>query len=135
MTYLLDTNACVRFLNDRTSPVGRRVAITPRQDIYLCTIVQLELYYGAYRSAQQERNIATLERFFNEFTCLAFDGRAAIICGQIRAQLAAAGSPIGPYDLQIAAIALVNNLILVTHNTREFDRVEGLQFEDWEESG
>ena len=52
--------------------------------------------------------------------------------GQIRASLASAGTPIGAYDLQIAAIALVNNLILVTHNTREFERVSGLQLEDWE---
>jgi tRNA(fMet)-specific endonuclease VapC len=49
--------------------------------------------------------------------------------------LAALGTPIGPYDVQIAAIALVNNLILVTHNTGEFGRVNGLQIEDWEEVG
>ncbi|WP_442921628.1 PIN domain-containing protein [Microcoleus sp. Aus8_D2] len=52
--------------------------------------------------------------------------------GEIRAQLAASGTPIGPNDLLIASIALANNLILVTHNTREFSRVEGLRLEDWE---
>ncbi len=57
----------------------------------------------------------------------------ALICGQIRAQLQKLGTPIGSYDLQIAAIALANNLILVTHNTREFERVEGLKLEDWQE--
>jgi tRNA(fMet)-specific endonuclease VapC len=55
------------------------------------------------------------------------------ICGQIRAQLQKLGTPIGSYDLQIAAIALANNLILVAHNTREFERVEGLKLEDWQE--
>ena len=57
----------------------------------------------------------------------------ALICGQIRAQLQKLGTLIGSYDLQIAAIALANNLILVTHNTREFERVEGLKLEDWQE--
>ncbi len=98
----------------------------------ICDIVQMELYYGAYRSSRQENNLTLLRDFFNEFISLPFDGRAAQICGQLRAQLAALGTPIGPYDLQIAAIALANNLILVTHNTREFSRVDGLQIEDWE---
>jgi tRNA(fMet)-specific endonuclease VapC len=98
----------------------------------LCTIVQIELYYGAYKSLQRQQNLAILERLFNQFTILPFDSRAAQIAGLIRAQLAALGAPIGPYDLQIAAIALANNLILVTHNTREFSRVDGLRFEDWE---
>ncbi len=57
----------------------------------------------------------------------------ALICGQIRSKSQKMGTPIGSYDLQIAAIALANNLILVTHNTREFERVEGLKLEDWQE--
>jgi tRNA(fMet)-specific endonuclease VapC len=57
----------------------------------------------------------------------------ALICGQIRTKLQKIGTQIGSYDLQIAAIALANNLILVTHNTREFERVEGLNLEDWQE--
>ena len=61
-----------------------------------------------------------------------FDDQSAIIYGQIRAGLAAYGTPIGPNDLLISSIALANNLILVTHNTREFSRVEGLRLEDWE---
>lgn len=73
-----------------------------------------------------------LSEFFNEFVSLPFDGRAAEIGGQIRAQLADVGTPIGSNDLLIAAIALAHNLILVTHNTREFSRVAGLRIEDWE---
>ncbi len=61
-----------------------------------------------------------------------FDGKAAIIYGDIRADLERKGTPIGAYDLQIASIALANNLILVTHNLREFNRVHNLQLEDWE---
>jgi tRNA(fMet)-specific endonuclease VapC len=63
---------------------------------------------------------------------LPFDDRAAEFYGQIRARLAAQGLPIGPNDLMIASIALSNQLILITHNIREFSRVDGLQIEDWE---
>jgi tRNA(fMet)-specific endonuclease VapC len=63
---------------------------------------------------------------------LPFDDQSAVVFGEIRTQLAAKGTPIGAYDLQIAAIALANNLILVTHNTKEFSRIPQLQLEDWE---
>lgn len=132
MKYLLDTNTCVRILNNSNEQIVERISTTPASDIYLCTVVQLELYYGAYKSSQQETNLAKLARLFNQFLILPFDERSAKIAGRIRAQLAALGTPIGPYDLQIAAIALANNLILVTHNTGEFSRVEGVQIEDWE---
>lgn len=135
MTYLLDTNVCIRLLNNTSPLVTTRLAAKQPYDIYLCTVVQMELVYGAYRSANHERNLAVLERFFSQFSSLPLDERAAKVTGQIRAQLAALGTPIGPYDVQIAAIALVNDLILVTHNTGEFSRVNGLQIEDWEEVG
>jgi tRNA(fMet)-specific endonuclease VapC len=66
------------------------------------------------------------------FVSLRFDDEVALVCGQIRARLASAGTPIGACDLLIAAIALAHNLTLITHNTREFGRVDGLQVEDWE---
>ena len=132
MIYLLDTNTCIGYISRRSLPILRRLTSLPRQDVVLCDIVKLELYYGAYRSQRQERNLAVLREFFSEFVSLPFDGRAAAICGQIRAQLAASGTPIGAYDFQIAAISLANNLTLVTHNTGEFSRVEGLRLEDWE---
>ena len=133
MIYLLDTNACIQYLTRRNSPIVNRLAALPRQDVVLCDVVKAELYYGAYRGSRLESNVALYRVFFNEFVSLPFDGRAAEIYGRIRAQLEALGTPIGPYDLQIAAIALANNLTLVTHNTREFGRVEGLRIEDWEE--
>ena len=76
--------------------------------------------------------IALQQKFLNNFVSLPFDDAAATIFGEIRSSLAAKGTPIGPYDLQIAAIALANNLILVTHNTREFSRIADLKLEDWE---
>lgn len=93
------------------SPLQRLSAL-PRKDVVLCDVVKFELYYGAYRSTRQEANLRLLREFFGEFVSLPFDEVAAEICGQIRAQLAALGTPIGAYDLQIAAIAFTNNLIL-----------------------
>ncbi|MDJ0692402.1 MAG: PIN domain-containing protein [Xenococcaceae cyanobacterium MO_188.B32] len=92
----------------------------------------MECQYGAYKSDRQEQNLQVLSEFFSEFISLPFDESAAKKAGEIRANLAALGTPIGAYDLQIAAIACANDLILVTHNVREFSRVEKLRFEDWE---
>jgi tRNA(fMet)-specific endonuclease VapC len=133
LTYLLDSNVCIRLINNSSAAVTTRLASQQPEDILISTITQLELYYGAYRSAQQERNLEILQRFFSQFNIIPLDTEAASVAGRIRAELAASGMPIGPYDLQIAAIAMANNLIMVTHNTKEFSRVNGLQIEDWEE--
>ena len=101
-------------------------------DVFLCDVVKFELYYGAYKSRNIDKNLANLKIFFDEFVSLPFDGQVAHICGQIRADLNKKGTPIGVYDLQIASIAIANNLVLVTHNIGEFSRVDGLQYEDWE---
>lgn len=132
MTYLLHTNTCIRYLNDAQSRVANRVAALPRTAVVLCDIVRFELYYGAYRSTRRDRNLQLLATFFDGFASLSFDGRAAAIGGRIRADLASQGTPIGPNDLLIAATALAHDVTLVTHNTREFGRVEGLALEDWE---
>ncbi|BAZ48850.1 PIN domain protein [Nostoc sp. NIES-4103] len=133
MSYLLDSNVCIRLINNSSAAVTNRLASQEPENILISTITQLELYYGAYRSFQQERNLEILQRFFSQFLIIALDAEAAKIAGRIRAELAASGTPIGPYDLQIAAIAMANNLVLVTHNVREFSRVNGLQIEDWEQ--
>jgi tRNA(fMet)-specific endonuclease VapC len=131
--YLLDTNVCARYLNGRSPSVRTRIRSTNREDIVVCSVVKGELFYGAMRSNNPEITLARQEQFLNLFVSLPFDDAAALIYGQIRAELTGLGTPIGPNDLQIAAIALANDLILVTHNTGEFSRVNGLQIEDWEE--
>ena len=133
MIYLLDTNACIVYLNRPMSGVRQKIQSLSPQDIVVCSVVKAELFYGAMRSNNTTRTLALQEAFLNNFVSLPFDDSAATIYGRIRAELAASGTPIGPYDVQIAAIAMANNLILVTHNTREFSRVNGLQIEDWEE--
>ncbi|BAT56678.1 PIN domain protein (plasmid) [Nostoc sp. NIES-3756] len=133
MRYLLDTNACIVYLNRPMSGVRQRLESLSPADIAVCSVVKAELFYGSMRSNNPTRTLALQEVFLNNFVSLPFDDRAARMFGTIRADLASLGSPIGPYDLQIAAIAVVNNLTLVTHNTREFSRVSGLVIEDWEQ--
>jgi tRNA(fMet)-specific endonuclease VapC len=91
-----------------------------------------ELYDGVYRSADASRNLDVLNELLEAFTSLPFDDKAAQVFGAIRVQLDALGTPIGPYDLQIASIALASGLTVVTHNVGEFSRVPGLTVEDWQ---
>ncbi|MBE2267717.1 MAG: type II toxin-antitoxin system VapC family toxin [Anaerolinea sp.] len=132
MKYLLDTNTCIRYLNGRSPSVFRRLDELAEEDVCVCSVVKLELRYGALRSHAVEKTLAQQETFLNRFVSLPFDDAAHFHAAQIRADLARLGTPIGPYDLLIAAIALANDLTLVTHNTREFGRVVGLKYEDWE---
>jgi tRNA(fMet)-specific endonuclease VapC len=132
MTYLLDTNVCVTLLRHRHPSLSHTVLSQPSGSLVLCAIVEAELYLGAYRSARVPQNLALVSQFVRQFPFLPFDQEAAHLAGQVGATLAAQGTPIGPYDLLIAAVALAHHLTLVTHNGREFGRVAGLQFEDWE---
>jgi tRNA(fMet)-specific endonuclease VapC len=132
MKYLLDTNVCIRYLNGRSKKVRKRLRSLRPEEIAVCAVVKAELFAGATRSQNPTRTMARLRAFLAPYVSLPFDDRAAEVYGEIRAQLETAGTPIGPHDLEIAAIALANDLILVTHNTREFGRVPDLRIEDWE---
>ncbi len=132
MTYLLDTNTCIQFINSRDTNVQRKLSAAAREEVFICQMVKAELFYGAYKSARREANLALLVKFFNEFVSLPFDDAATEAYGRIRAELKQIGQPIGPNDLIIAAIAIAHDATLVTHNLREFSRVAGLQCEDWE---
>jgi tRNA(fMet)-specific endonuclease VapC len=130
--YLLDTNTCVQFLRHGTaSPVAARLAAVNPGDVTLWSVVVGELLFGAWRSRNAAKNLADVRTFAAGFSSLSFDDRAADEYAKIRADLAAKGTPIGPNDLLIAAIALANGLTLVTHNTIEFSRVPGLTLNDW----
>lgn len=132
MRYLLDTNACIRYLSGRSQPLVRHLEFMPIKSIVVCAVVKMELRYGSMRSQSPELSAAKQKQFLDQFISLPFDDIAAQRCGELRALLASKGTPIGPYDLQIAAIALVNQVTLVTHNTAEFGRVPGLLLADWE---
>lgn len=130
--YLLDTNVCIRFMTGRSALVVRRMSGIAPTAVRLCSVVKAELLWGARRSRRVAENLAGLEEFWRPFASLPFDDIAAAHYGPIRAELSAAGTPIGPNDLMIAAIARAHDLTLVTANTREFRRVIGLRVEDWE---
>ncbi len=132
MKYLLDTNTCIVYLAGRSSTLERRLLAQSDADIGVCAPVKAELYYGSARSRDPRTARARQDFFLGRFTSLPFDDTAADVYGHIRADLAGRGTPIGPNDLLIAAIALTHGLVLVTHNTREFARVTGLGLEDWE---
>lgn len=95
--------------------------------------MKAELAYGAYKSRHVADNLRVLERFFSLFYSFPFDDECIHIAGQRRAELERLGTPIGSNDLLIAAIAIANDRTLVTANTREFGRITGLMFENWEQ--
>jgi len=127
--YLLDTNAVIGLLKDRASPLARRLREHRPADIGVSSIVTHELYFGAYKSARIDANLAILDAM--RFEVAPFDKQDSIAAGRIRASLHAAGTPIGPFDVLLAGQALCRGLVLVTANLKEFRRVEGLVVEDW----
>jgi tRNA(fMet)-specific endonuclease VapC len=132
MKWLLDTNACIRYLNGRAPALKLRLDAVGDSDILVCSIVKAELAFGAARSTNPARTAAAQAKFLNRFVSLSFDDACAVVYGGIRAVLARAGTPIGPNDVLIAATALANGVTLITHNTAEFSRVPGLPLDDWE---
>ena len=130
MAYLLDTNAVIALLNDTTSKTALRARRETPGDVAISVIVTHELYCGAFRSRRAAQNAALIDAL--QFAVLDFDKGDARQAGEVRALLASRGTPIGAYDVLIAGQAVERNLILVTHNTREFGRVPGLRIEDWQ---
>ena len=130
----LDTNAVIAVLNDRTSPVRTRInaAIGLGRTLAISSIVLYELRYGAAKSARPERNTQRITDFLSgPIEVLPFEPADANEAGDIRAALERAGTPIGPYDVLVAAQARRRDALLVTANEREFARVPRLRFEDW----
>ena len=132
MKYLLDTNSCIEFLRHSESSVKQKLMQVSWGDVTLCSVVKAELYYGAQKSAQAERNLRIMREFLASLESLPFDDAAAEFYGQIRIALEKHGKPIGPHDLLIASIALAHGVTLITHNTDEFKRVSNLILEDWQ---
>lgn len=130
--YLLDTNACIRILNASQPALVSRLRSHRASEIRLCSVVKGELVFGAMKSARAGENLRLLDRFFHPFLSLPFDDVCVRSYGMVRCELERRGLPIGPNDLMIAVVALVNDLTLVTHNIEEFSHVTGLALEDWE---
>lgn len=129
MRYLLDTNAVIAVLNDPAGVVAGRLRRTAPAEVAVSVVVMHELYFGACKSQRRDRNLALVDAL--RFQVLALETEDARHAGDIRAELAARGTPIGAYDLLIAGQARARGLVLVTRNLREFERVPGLSTENW----
>ena len=134
MSYLLDTNAVIALLTNRPPSVRERLRqeVSASVSIGISSIVLFELWYGVARSQHRAQNAERLRTFLaGNISIFHFEEEHAEIAGDLRAELDRAGTPIGPYDLMIAAQALRAGMILVTANVTEFRRVRGLVWQDW----
>jgi tRNA(fMet)-specific endonuclease VapC len=137
MAYLLDSNICIAIINKNAPPrfnAALNQALQSDEELFVSAIAVHELWYGAAKSQRQKANSHNLTEFLSDpFKILSFDADDARRAGEIRAFLARRGTPIGPYDVLIAGQALARGLTLVTANTREFARVDGLTLANWTE--
>lgn len=132
MQYLLDTNLCVSHMRGKNALVRNRLASKSASDIFVCSVVVAELWFGARNGHNPITERIKVDAFLAPFVSVPFDDLAAEQYSQIRDHLESVGMPISDLDMEIAAIALSRNLTVVTHNTAEFSRVPNLQLEDWE---
>ena len=130
LKYMLDTNIVIYTMKIRPDSVRERFK-KHHGRMCISSITFMELVYGAERSSNPDRNLTSLEGFVARMDVLPLDDAAAEHAGQIRAELARLGMPIGPYDELIAGHARSQGLVLVTNNEKEFARVPGLRMENW----
>lgn len=131
MKYMLDTNICIHVIKNRPETVIRNFLKHEPSELCISSITYAELMHGVEKSQDAERNRVAITLFLSPLSVLEFDNYAAEEYGKVRTELERKGTPIGPMDMLIAAHARAENLILVTNNTREFNRVEGLNVENW----
>jgi len=129
MRFLLDTNTVIALFNSSNTSLRAHITSYQPVDVVVSALVVHELYFRAYKSQRLEHNLAKVDKL--PFEVLGFDKEDARQAGAIRGLLANAGTPIGPYDVLIAGQAMARNLTLITHNTKEFSRIQGLVVEDW----
>jgi tRNA(fMet)-specific endonuclease VapC len=130
LRYMLDTDVCIYVIKNRPSQFRERFNALEGQ-LCISVITLSELNFGAENSERRWQNLVGIERFTSRLTVMPFLEKAASHYGQVRAELRRSGQPIGPFDMLIGAHARSEGLILVTNNTREFERIEGLRVENW----
>ena len=131
MNYILDTNICIYTINKKPTSVVSKIGSKRLEEIAISTITIAELEYGIAKSLYPDQNRTALLEFLIPFMILDFDQIASLHYGQIRMSLESKGMPIGPMDLLLAAQAKSRNLILVTNNEKEFQRIDDLRIENW----
>ena len=130
LKYMLDTNIVIYTMNNKPEEVKDAFNAHEGQ-LAISSVTLMEVLFGAEKSANPGKNIHGIETFAARLDVLDYDIPAAQHTGQIRAELARLGQPIGPYDQMIAGHARSLGLILVSNNTKEFERVSGLRLENW----
>lgn len=131
MNYLIDTNICIYIMNQRPPEVIQKFKNIEIGQIGISTITVSELNYGVAKSQYKEQNAKRLEEFLTPFGILPYNEDASSYYGTIRSQLERQGKVIGPLDMLIAAHAISEDLILVTNNEKEFQRIHMLKVENW----
>ncbi len=131
MKLMLDTNICIYIIKNRPKSVLDRLVAFPTEDVGISAITVAELRDGASKSARLERNHEALDEFLYPFDIALFDEPATKSYGTIRSALEKKGRTIGSMDLLIAAHALSLDVRLVTNNAKEFERVDGLEIDNW----
>lgn len=131
MKYLLDTNICIYIIKNKPQSVLNRFLSIPNTQFAISSITVAELFYGVAKSQFPEKNEIAIKNFLLPLTILSFDENAAEYFGKIKANLEKKGTPVGGFDIMIAAHAISENLTLITNNEREFNRIEGLKVENW----
>jgi len=131
MKYMLDTNICIYTIKHKPDTVIQNFLLHDPEEMCISAVTYAELMHGVEKSRAADKNRIALSLFLSPLTILDFSVRAAEEYGKIRAELERRGTPIGPMDLLIAGHARAERLVLVTNNTKEFLRVEGLAAENW----
>ena len=131
MTYMLDTNICIYAIKNKPEQVLEKLKENLSNGICISAITLAELQHGVEKSINPEKNSMALLQFLSILDILPFDDLAAVEYGKICAYLQKRGTPIGTMDMLIAAHAKIENLIIVTNNVREFERVPDLKIENW----
>ena len=129
--YVLDTNICIFLINSKLPELAKRITDSPIEQICISAITQAELEYGVAKSKNVAKNAAALTKFLSTMNVLSFDSEASEVYGKIRASLEGKGKVIGNMDMLIAAHAKSIGGTVVTNNTDEFRRIDGLKVEDW----
>lgn len=129
--YLLDTNICIYFMKNQYPKLTQTLLSHNTSDLLISSVTVFELEYGAEKSNWGSQTREKLAMFLAPFHILPFSSNDAVWAGRLRGYLEKQGTPIGPYDVQIAAQALSGNHTLITHNVDEFKRVPNLKISDW----
>lgn len=129
--YYLDTNTCIYFLKGTYKSILTEFKLHKPEDLKIPSLVKADLLLGVEKSERKDVNKAAYTKFLEPFEVISFDDDSAVVYAKIRAELEKNGKVIGPNDLIIAATVMAHNGILITHNTKEFNKISGLHIEDW----